>query len=143
MMCSDFSRRLSDGSILQAGIISLAAKQTITVESGAELDGVTTNGNGEVNLTSPNGGEIWSLSSTQAITWTNGGYTGNVKLVLFQNGTKVGNIVLNIPSGASPYLWTVGSYIGGTTARGDGYVVRVISMDGVKRDDGDGPFVIQ
>jgi hypothetical protein len=94
-------------------------------------------------LTSPNGGEIWSLGSTQAITWTSGGYTGNVKLVLFQNGAKVGNIVVDIPSGASPYFWTVGSYMGGTATREDGYVVRVISMDGVKRDDSDGPFMIQ
>jgi hypothetical protein len=96
-----------------------------------------------LNLTSPNGGEIWPLGVAQAITWTTGGYSGNVKLVLFKNGVKVGNIFVDIPSWASPMYWMVGSYIEGTAAKGDGYVVRVISMDGVRRDDSDGPFVIQ
>ena len=95
------------------------------------------------DVTSPNGGESWPLGGTRGITWTTGGITGNVKLVLFQNGVKVGNIVVDIPSGASPYSWTVGSYIGGTAARGDGYSMRVISMDGVHRDDSNGPFVIE
>jgi uncharacterized repeat protein (TIGR03803 family) len=97
----------------------------------------------QLNLTSPNGGESWPLGGTRVISWTDGGYTGNLKLVLFKNGIKLGNVVVDIPAGSSPYTWTVGSYMGGTAEKGEGYSVRVISMDGVKRDESDGPFLIQ
>jgi len=96
-----------------------------------------------LRLSSPNGGEIWPLGSKRNITWAANGISSNVKLVLFKSGVKVGNIIVDIPANSSPYNWTVGSYIGGTAVAGDGYIVRVISMDGVCRDDSDGPFVIQ
>lgn len=97
----------------------------------------------QLRITSPNGGEVWPWYHFRAITWTNGSYTGNVKLVLFKNGVKLGNIVVDIPANSSPFNWGVGNYIGGGARSGEGYSIRVISMDGVQRDESNGPFAIQ
>ena len=93
-----------------------------------------------MNLTSPNGGEKWQISTSQPITWTAGGVTGNVKLVLFKNGVKIGNIVSDIPASAETYAWTAGNYQGGTASDDVGYSVRIITMDGSNKDESDGPF---
>ena len=95
-----------------------------------------------VTLTAPNGGEAWSSGATQNITWSASGVTADVKLVLFKDGVKKGNIALNLPVGSGPYAWTVGAYIGGTAPVGSGYTVRVVDMNGVFRDDSDAPFAI-
>jgi hypothetical protein len=96
-----------------------------------------------ITLTSPNGGEEWDHGTTQPITWTSAGLTGNVKLVLYQNGTKIGGIAYNIPVTQGSYNWTVGNYDGGTASPGTGYVVRVKSMENTAcYDDSDGSFTI-
>jgi subtilisin family serine protease len=95
-----------------------------------------------VTLTSPNGGEIWKSGATMPVTWSSAGVGGNGKLVLFKNGVKVGNIVTDIPVSGGTYNWTVGNYIGGTAAVGTGHSIRVITMDGVYKDDSDAPFTI-
>ena len=97
-----------------------------------------------LTLTAPNGGESWTRGGTRAVTWISaGGVTGNLKLVLFKAGIKVGNIVSDIPVSGGTYSWTVGSYIGGTAAIGTGYKIRVITMDGQYSDYGNNTFAIQ
>jgi hypothetical protein len=39
-----------------------------------------------ITVTAPNGGETWPLGSTQTITWTSTGLTGNVKIQLSRDG---------------------------------------------------------
>ncbi len=95
-----------------------------------------------VTLPSPNGGQIWKSGVTMPVTWSSAGVGGNGKLVLFKNGVKVGNIVTDVPVSGGTYNWTVGNYIGGTAAVGTGYSIRVITMDGVYKDDSDAPFTI-
>ena len=51
-----------------------------------------------LELTSPNGWEHWTLGTTKAITWNAVNYTGTVRLVLFKNGVRFGNIVANLPA---------------------------------------------
>jgi hypothetical protein len=95
-------------------------------------------------LTSPNGGENWALDSTETITWESSGLTGDVKLVLYQNGTKKGCIAMNIPITQGSYTWTVGSHSGGTALPGEGYVIRVKSIaDKTIYDDSDESFAIK
>jgi V8-like Glu-specific endopeptidase len=97
----------------------------------------------DINVTAPNGGENWPLGATQTITWTSAGLTGNVKIVLYQNGSKVGAIAVNIPITQGSYTWTVGNHDGGTASPGTGYVVRVKSMvNTAYYDDSDGSFTI-
>jgi hypothetical protein len=95
-----------------------------------------------VALTAPNGGENWPSGGTRAITWTAVGASGPCKLVLFRDGVKLGNIVLDLQLSSGTYSWTVGSYIGGTAPADDGYTVRVIDMNGVYSDYSDAGFSI-
>lgn len=82
-------------------------------------------------VTTPDGGERWLSGSHHDITWTYANFPAGtkVKLMLIQNGTKVGTIVENQPigsNGAGKYGWTVGSF--GSTAV-DGYKVRIRDMN--------------
>lgn len=65
-----------------------------------------------------------------------------IKLVLFQNNVKVGNIVQNIAVGSLSYNWTVGSHEGGTVAAGTNFQIRIRDMSGTYEHLG-GSFTIQ
>jgi hypothetical protein len=63
-----------------------------------------------ITLVSPKGGETWGLGSPQIITWNYSGIPDGtpVKLVLFQNGNKIGNIIQNISIGQWVPVHTTG-----------------------------------
>ena len=83
-----------------------------------------------LELTSPNGWEHWTLGCTKAITWNAINYTGTVRLVLFKNGVRFGNIVANIPASAGSYAWTVGqTYDSGMAPEGSDYRLYLRSTD--------------
>ena len=96
----------------------------------------------QLQVTSPNGGESWELGSQHAITWTTGGYTGNVRLILFQKAGKIGQIVTNLNASLGTYNWTVGSHSGGTAPAGILYSIRLQATDGSQDDFSDGPLTI-
>ncbi len=86
-----------------------------------------------ITVTSPNGNENWELGKTQNITWTylNIPQNKKVKLALWKDGSKIGDIVTDLPigiSGSGSYPWSVGSYQGGTAVAGTGYKVRIRDM---------------
>jgi len=62
---------------------------------------------GEVALTAPNGGEVWSAGSQQQITWTN----TNLDTVALQYSTDNGNNWISITTGTyaknNSYTWTI------------------------------------
>ncbi len=64
-----------------------------------------------ITVTSPNGGEIWELGSTQTIRWTYTGTPGvNVKIDLYRNGAFNRLIIGRTPignAGSGSYTWTV------------------------------------
>jgi len=95
-----------------------------------------------LSLTAPNGGESMVLGSSQQITWSSAGLSGNVRLVLFRNGIKVGAIA-SVPSVLGAYNWSAGSYSGGTAAAGSGYTVRVVTADSLYSDTSDGKFTLK
>jgi hypothetical protein len=84
---------------------------------------------------SPNGGNLVQ-GAAYSIQWTYSGIPDStlVKLVLFKDGTKLGNIVENISiggGGAGARAWTVGNWEGGgPAAEGGGYRIRIRDMDG-------------
>lgn len=45
-----------------------------------------------IEVTSPNGGEVWTVGSTKTIRWTSTGEVGNVKIELFKSGAAVSTI---------------------------------------------------
>ena len=101
-----------------------------------------------ITVTSPNGGESWEAGMTRNITWTHSGIPADktVKIMLWKEGAKVGDIANNVPiggSGSGTYPWTVGAYIGGTAAPGTGYKIRVRDQNNQYDDDGSNePFII-
>ncbi len=96
----------------------------------------------QIQVTSPNGGESWVSGSQHAITWNANGYGGNVRLILFRNAAKIGQIATGIPAAQGTYLWTVGEHANGTAPPDILYSIRVIAADGSQSDYGDGPFTI-
>ena len=97
---------------------------------------------GQLQVTSPNGGESWVSGSQHSITWNANGYSGTVRLILFKNAGKIGQIVANLPAAQGSYNWTVGAYQGGTAPAGTLYAIRLMAMDGSQEDFSDGPFAI-
>jgi len=101
-----------------------------------------------ITLVAPNGGESWKLGTNQNIVWTFTGIPNGtpVKLVLFRNNDKIGQIVENISigvGGAGMYSWKVGNWEGGTATAGGGYKLRIRDMNGAyPADDGNNPFTI-
>ncbi len=91
----------------------------------------------KISVKTPNGGESWQIGSTQNITWVANAISGQLRIVLFKNGVKVGNIVNSISPSSSPYTWTVGNYVGGTAAAGSGYSIQIreIGTDAGDRSD--------
>jgi hypothetical protein len=100
----------------------------------------------ELRITAPNGGERWLLGSLMPITWRPIDFQGPVRLVLFKDGERLGNIVDSIPASAGSFSWTAGSYQSGEAtvqaAPGDGYKVRVRAIGATVEDDSDRPFTL-
>ncbi|MDH3268054.1 MAG: T9SS type A sorting domain-containing protein [Ignavibacteria bacterium] len=64
-------------------------------------------GQATVQVTSPNGGEDWLVSSQQNITWTSSNVT-NVKIdYSTNNGSLWLNIVSSVPAASGSYSWTI------------------------------------
>jgi hypothetical protein len=94
----------------------------------AALGAVACSGQG-ITVTSPNGGENWTLGGQRAITWLAQGVSGNVRIVLDRDGAKLGDIAANVPASQQRFLWTVGALAGGGQApAGNGYRVRIRAM---------------
>ncbi|MCU0286314.1 MAG: S8 family serine peptidase [Acidobacteria bacterium] len=76
----------------------------IQVDSAiSELQGVKNT----INITSPNGGESWTVNSSYNITWTSSGLVGNVKIELStDNGNRWSTIIASTKNTGS-YKWIV------------------------------------
>ena len=83
-----------------------------------------------LNLTSPNGGEVWRVKSVQTIRWTYSGSIGSsVRIDLYKSGALVRTIIRSRSigsNGAGYYRCTVPS----TLAAGNDYAVRITSSSG-------------
>jgi hypothetical protein len=96
----------------------------------------------KISVKTPNGGEVWQIGTVQAITWVNKEIGNSLRIVLFRNGVKVGNIVNSLSPTLSSYSWTVGSYVGGTAPAGGGYQVQVREIGTDAGDRSDGTFTL-
>jgi hypothetical protein len=84
-----------------------------------------------ITITSPVTGVIWQIGKHQNITWTVSGIPASapVRIVLWQNGSKMDNIALGLTAGQGSYDWAVGSYQGGQAPAGSGYSIRIRTED--------------
>jgi len=91
-------------------------------------------------MTYPNGGEKLVLGTIIEIRWTASDVSQNVKLVLMKDNGRLGSIAENLAPGGSPYRWKVGLYEGVTAKAGDGYKIRVRTMNNALDDLSDNGF---
>jgi len=85
---------------------------------------------GSITVTSPAGGEEWTIGSAQSIIWTSTGVTGNVNINLYRKGSLLGKIAGNVPVADGAYNWTAGSYKKKVAKRGQGYAIQIVTTDG-------------
>ncbi len=70
---------------------------------------------GQIALTSPNGGEVWIVGTSQNITWTKQGTFATVKLEYSTDGGSTYPTVISASADAvtgTPYAWTIPDAIG-------------------------------
>lgn len=96
-------------------------------------------GSAEINVTSPNGGESWSLSSTQEITWTDEEYAGNVNIFLVRGVNPYHNsqIIEHLAPNTGSYIWSIPNDVD----PGDDYKIHIVRPGG-GMDFSDAPFSI-
>lgn len=104
-----------------------------------------------ITITFPNGGEELLVGKKVNVTWYMQGHPTSVyaKLALYKGGTDQAHLVGYIDqhvhiSHAPVYEWQVGKYEGGSAAVGNGYYLRLISLDGAAdfSDFSNAPFSI-
>ena len=99
-------------------------------------DGAFTIQNPSVTVTAPNGGQSWTVGSSQNITWSATDVT-NVKIEFSDdNGSTWTDIIASTAASAESYEWTV------PTVSSAECLVRVSDTDGSPSDTSDGAFTI-
>lgn len=116
-------------------------KKTSFVAMAVMLAAICLSG-ASITLVQPSGGELCLGQDNYPIQWSAVGVSGNIKLVLFRNNSKIGRIAADLPVGSSPYLWKAGQYEGGMAVAGEGYKILVSTMDNEIDDFGD-PFALK
>lgn len=82
-----------------------------------------------ITITSPIGGENWQAGSTQTITWTSTGVSGNVLIQPYIGSSPLTNIAASAPNTGS-YSWTIPSnYASAST-----YKIGISAMSGTVSD---------
>ena len=90
----------------------------------------------EITVTSPNGGEDWQVGSSQSITWTSIGVSGNVHIEYStNNGSDWTDVIASTPDdGAHP--WTI------PDDPSTNCLIRISELDGDPTDESDAVFTI-
>jgi len=84
-----------------------------------------------ITVANPAAGGIWQVGTHHNITWTFSGIAASapIRIVLWQNGSKVDNIALGLTAGQGSYDWTVGTTQGVQATAGPGYSIRIRTED--------------
>ena len=79
-------------------------------------------------LNAPDGGESWIHGSTQRITWTATGVSGNLNIYLYKGTSNLGLIASGVPASNSSYNWRTAYLKNGTRVTvGTTYRVSIVS----------------
>ncbi len=90
-----------------------------------------------LTITAPNDGSPVTIGAPFDIRWTSTGVTQPLRILLYKDGERLGNIASDVPVAGGTYRWIGGQYQGGTAAEGEGYSIRirVIGVDLVDASD--------
>ncbi len=95
----NYSVAANSGTTSRSGTLTIAG-QTFTVTQGGQVSsGIT--------VLTPNGGETWSIGSTQAIQWNSSGVSGNVKIELSRDGGTSWTTLVNNTANDGSQSWSV------------------------------------
>jgi hypothetical protein len=116
--------------------ISCCANNTLIDESDAFFS-ITGGSGNTLTVTSPNGGEIWSIGDTATISWTSD-VTTKLRILLMKGGVQV-KILGGCLSNTGTFSWI----ISGTTIPGGDYTVKIMSCNYINiTDESDATFTI-
>lgn len=91
-----------------------------------------------IQITSPNGGQVWQAGTTNTITWTSTHPSGSVRVDVYRGGFFLGTLA-TVPMINGSYAWAISPTIGDTNT----YRVRVTSLSYASVfDDSDANFTI-
>jgi hypothetical protein len=92
-----------------------------------------------ITVTTPNGGETWTVGQAHAITWTSANITGNVQLRLLQNDVSI-KVINSSTTNDGEFTWTVSSDV----VPASNYKIRVTSVENTAiKDASNANFTIQ
>jgi hypothetical protein len=89
-----------------------------------------------ITVTAPNGGEVWQVDNTYAITWASNGTSGNVRIEYSTNNASSWTEEIASTPDDSSYYWTI------PDTPSDNCLVRVSDTDGTPADTSDAVFTI-
>ena len=93
-----------------------------------------------ITVTSPNGGENWTLGSPQNITWTQSGVSGTLKITLLKGGLTIGTIATGVNAAGGSYAWTAGQHSIGAAVAGTDYTIKIKEVGTIVADISDAVF---
>jgi hypothetical protein len=95
-----------------------------------------------IRVNSPNGGENWTLNTSQNITWEPNLLSNNVYIVLKQQGVNVALIAKNINPLLGTYTWAVGDCLKGSVIASTSCKILVREKNSTIKDVSDSVFTI-
>jgi hypothetical protein len=78
---------------------------------------------GNITVTSPKSGDVWKIGTTQQITWTSSGFTGNVDVLIYKGGNSTGWGFFDKENTGS-ISWTITDDF----AVGSDYTIKIVSV---------------
>ena len=116
--------------------ISCCANSALIDESDAYFS-ITGGSGNSIMVTSPNGGETWTVGDTATITWTSD-VTTKLRILLLKGGVQV-KILGGCLSNTGSFTWI----IPGTTLPGSDYTIKIMSCNYLNiSDESDATFTI-
>jgi hypothetical protein len=132
------------GDCLKGAVTTGADYKILIIEKGSIVSDKSndffTISSPSITVTSPNGGEVWTLGTTENITWTSVGLSNNIHIVLRQNGINVALIAKNIDPNPGSYTWTVGDCLKGTVTPGANCRILIKEKNSKVKDKSDAAF---
>jgi len=101
--------------LIEAGCSNGRITSTTYVCPNSCLDGACVNSKLSINVTSPNGGEVWKVGETHNITWTSSlPQNSRVLIYLSKAGSNYDySIATSISATLGTYSWTIPATVGG------------------------------
>jgi len=110
--------------------------------AAAQKSAVSSGSTAGIKVLAPNGGESLLLGKRYPIQWKFSSVSGNIRIDLYKNKKFVGTITKSCPISKKRYTWTAGRLTKGTARAGNGYILRIGTIDKKYKDYSNKPFTL-